>query len=63
MTTRTLKRRSCDGKKRYPDKTAAVGVVLSYYERKLQVFGLRTYKCQFCRKWHIGHRDHRNDRL
>lgn len=41
-----FKERSCAGKKRHKAKQAFT------VARKL---GLHPYRCEFCRRWHVGH--------
>lgn len=49
---RRIRRRSCEGKKAYTReeaKDAAARVSRNSGEK------LVSYRCQFCRRWHIGH--------
>ena len=48
---RAVRRRMHDGKVRYQDKGAAV-LAIKHVDRDMT---LHSYKCRFCRGWHIGH--------
>ena len=49
---RRLRRRQCEGKKRYTSRAEAVTAAINY-QRK---FGARknAYNCKFCKGWHFG---------
>lgn len=44
---RHLRRRACEGKRRFADMNAALAARI-YPE-------LRAYRCPHCRRWHLGH--------
>jgi len=48
-----LRRKQCGNKIKYADQTAAVAAIIGL-EKKKSAFLLRSYKCKFCKKWHIG---------
>lgn len=49
---RRLRRKSCDGKKKFATQTEAMKIV---WKMKSDGEIVHTYKCQFCKGWHIGH--------
>lgn len=51
--SKSHKRRSCDGKVRYPSPQAASHAVYRYQEKVHASF--RAYHCCYCNAWHIGH--------
>lgn len=50
---RRIRRKSCDGKIKFEDESAAVAAAIAY--RRNLGHWMNTYKCRFCGKWHIGH--------
>lgn len=50
---RRIRRKACGSKKPYPDQTTAVAHLIASGWAK---DGVHTYKCPFCRQWHLGHR-------
>ena len=55
---RRLRRNACDGEKRHPDKTRAVAHLIHLKKLAMQsgfLASMRSYKCQFCHGWHVGH--------
>lgn len=51
---RHLRRSSCDGKVRHPDKGAALGVA-RIMRKKHPGEMYHAYKCKFCGMYHVGH--------
>ena len=50
---RRLRRKSCEGKRVYPQEADAKRMAyLQYQNTGERVF---EYKCHFCGQWHIGH--------
>jgi hypothetical protein len=45
---RHVRRKSCSGKRKYADQSAAIAVA--------KRLGLGAYGCKFCHGFHIGHR-------
>ena len=56
---RRIRRKQCEGKQRHKTQTSAVRHKISL-ERDEGLFTdkRRTYKCQFCKGWHVGHFKH-----
>ena len=50
---RRLRRKACTGKQPFPNHHAANYVAAKLREQGTQV---NSYKCKFCRCWHVGHR-------
>lgn len=50
---RGVRRKRCDGKRKFPDDGAAWCFLR---QRKfISLAGMRAYPCPFCRQWHVGH--------
>lgn len=49
-------RRSCDGKKPFPSKRAALGTVrcMKADGASRPGYELQAYKCRGCHRWHVG---------
>jgi hypothetical protein len=47
------KESECGDKVRYNSKTEAVARLINM--QKMGKFGLHSYQCSFCCKWHLGH--------
>jgi hypothetical protein len=52
---RQLRRRSCTGKVRYPERGPAEWARKKSYLRFEYTGKYNVYKCTFCNGWHIGH--------
>ena len=52
---RALKRRHCSRKTRFSNQTEAVKSLIKYKKNTVDYMGMRTYKCRFCKGWHLGH--------
>lgn len=50
---RHFRRRSCEGKTAYADKTAAVAALIAMQRVGLWK-GQRSYRCAFSGHWHLG---------
>lgn len=50
---RRIRRKACDGKKRYETCAAAVSASTATGRNFGGLFN--AYHCQFCRGWHVGH--------
>ena len=52
------KERQCGRKFGYHDKSSAYRVIVQMKRRSgVKSWELQPYKCQFCHRWHVGHRD------
>ena len=51
---RHQRRKSCEGKIQYPDESAAAEIAKRLTRRDST--RMSWYRCKFCKKWHIGHR-------
>jgi hypothetical protein len=51
---RRQRRNACTGKHRHPDKQRANDHAYGL-RRKEGDYNLHSYKCPFCRFWHVGH--------
>jgi len=49
---RRLRRKSCEGKSRYNKKDADI---VAWKDRNRTGHWIRSYKCNFCKGWHVGH--------
>ena len=47
----------CRNKVRHHDRDAALGHIASLKRQFGNVKGLGVYRCQFCKKWHVGRSD------
>ena len=57
---RAIRRKSCDGKIQYADQGTAWKVSHRLMAAKPSgTSGATPYKCQFCARWHVGHRPQR----
>lgn len=54
---RRIRRRACEGKRRYPTRQAAKGSIY-WFNRDVYRGHMEAYKCQFCAGFHIGHPAH-----
>lgn len=54
MNDDTLRVRSCQGKKAYASRNEARDS-LRAERRRFPKLAFAIYKCQICRKWHVGH--------
>lgn len=50
---RHLRRRSCEGKIRHPDRSSALQHIRAFGVRRDR--DVEPYWCQFCNGWHVGH--------
>jgi len=50
---RARRRHACEGKRPYPSQAEAVRSAHSL--RSEGVEGIGTYRCPWCRQWHVGH--------
>lgn len=49
---RRLRRKSCEGKKKFDNQTDAIKTVM---RMKSDGESVHAYKCNFCNGWHVGH--------
>lgn len=59
---RNLRRRHCEGKRRYPDEKAARSAMRLCAAWMRDADRLDPYRCAFCGSWHFGHRVERDIR-
>ena len=53
---RNVRKKACVGKKPYTSQTEAVNAMRGMLATKAATPGtISSYKCQFCKKWHVGH--------
>ena len=53
---RRIRRKSCEGKRRFTNSTEALNAVHSVIRNGRKRGGwLNVYKCQFCKGYHFGH--------
>ena len=52
---RRLRRKSCDGKVRHADSTAALAHIRGLI-RNGGIGQFDAYRCKFCKGYHVGHR-------
>jgi hypothetical protein len=54
---RRLRRNACTGKRQHPDQTTAVGHIITAacVEGMPEAGRLASYRCRWCRQWHVGH--------
>lgn len=50
---RRLRRNACDGKRRYPDRSAANSAI--WHQRARWTARMNAYHCPHCGYYHIGH--------
>lgn len=56
---RGLRRKACDGKRRYTSQEQAEAVArdtANYNHRHNDYCFIAAYRCPFCNGWHVGHR-------
>lgn len=52
---RRLRRKQCDGKRRFPDQGAAQWAATQYMRARGFGSMMTAYHCRFCNGYHIGH--------
>lgn len=50
---RRMRRKGCAGKVKHATQAAAVAHAISLLRKDGESLG--TYRCRFCKKWHVGH--------
>lgn len=53
---RAKRRRSCEGKRRHPDRDAAAAHAGRLNRGRDAADRVEPYRCRHCRGWHVGHR-------
>lgn len=56
---RRLRRKACEGKRRYQSVADAQPHITNLYRRRKAYGTLQAYKCQFCGGYHVGRPPHR----
>lgn len=51
---RRIRRKACEGKQRHDTQAAAHVHVVSLWRKDQSK--MRSYHCQFCKGWHVGHK-------
>ena len=59
---RRVRRKSCEGKKKFDSMMAARAALFTLNRGKLY-HRLHCYQCQFCKQWHLGHLKHKVERI
>jgi hypothetical protein len=53
---RRLRKKSCGNKIKYESEEQAIRAIIGIYRNREFSGKVVPYICQFCRKWHIGHK-------
>jgi hypothetical protein len=52
----SFRTKSCTGKKKYRSEAEALDMISTQAEYGKKMDDVHPYRCEFCNKWHLGHR-------